>query len=273
MIYLFCYEPVYKFIEDYLISLLIHLTDWQLVKYDIGGLNDFEFLDHNIHVFIQNVPVERDLPNTYVLNTEQTTLIGSSNHIGHELIKKIRDSKYGVLDYSSANLKFFPNGIGVLPYQVNRNEIYDLPKTKSVAYISPRSSIYRRRQARQLLKAGINFTTITGWKEERDRDLFQHKILVNVHVNRDYRIFEEIRCNRCVFNKMIVITEKSDHFNEHPLKQYMIECESEKLAECVEHTLANYASVYEQLFGQFDLDKIEADCLAQLNRTISEIIC
>ena len=64
-----------------------------------------------------------------------------------------------------------------------------------------------------------------------------------------------MRCNRCIFNKVIVVTEKSIDI-DYELKDYIIECEYDKLVETTIEVLNNYKYYYNKLFANFDIDKI-----------------
>lgn len=100
-----------------------------------------------------------------------------------------------------------------------------------------------------------NLNIVEGFGEARDVYLFTHKIILNIHFNERFKIFEEMRCNRCIFNKMIVITEESLNEN-YELKDYIIECKYENLIEKTIEVLNNYEYYYNMLFKDFDLEKI-----------------
>ena len=77
---------------------------------------------------------------------------------------------------------------------------------------------------------------------------------MNIHFGEDYTVFEEIRCNRCIFNKMIVISEKSVHMENYRLKKYMIECSIDEIPAMVETVLNDYDYYFNKLFLDFDLE-------------------
>ena len=59
----------------------------------------------------------------------------------------------------------------------------------------------------QKIRKTVPIDIVAGWGQERDQELFKHKILVNIGLSHDRMIFEALRCYRCLFNKMIVISE------------------------------------------------------------------
>ena len=50
-----------------------------------------------------------------------------------------------------------------------------------------------------------------GWGEARDKEIASCKLLLNIHHNNDYNIFDSIRCDRWIFAGMPVISETSEH--------------------------------------------------------------
>ena len=101
---------------------------------------------------------------------------------------------------------------------------------------------------------------IVGFDKTRDEHLFKHKIALNIHFNERFKIFEQMRCNRCVFNKMIVITEKSLDV-DYELKPYIIECDYDELVDTVIDVLENYDFYYNKLFDNFNIEQIQENYL------------
>ena len=121
-----------------------------------------------------------------------------------------------------------------------------------------RLSEERTKIMNDVLKTGISIDFIMGWGQQRDNDLFKYKILVNVQGGkRPYNIFEEMRCNRCIFNKMIIVTEKRKYLDDNPLRKYIIECESVDIPATLLHVLKNYKQIHQKLFADFDIQKIK----------------
>jgi hypothetical protein len=160
-----------------------------------------------------------------------------------------------VLDYSLANLQILnaPSHTFFLPYYINPDELFNFDKIYDVAHCGV-TNTYRQNVIDQLLDRNINIHNIIGWNRARDEILMKHKILINIHYNQDYRIFEEIRCNRCILNKVIVISETSLMADEYILKDFIIQCNYEEIAETVEYVLKHYDAIYEELYGDGDDD-------------------
>jgi hypothetical protein len=140
-----------------------------------------------------------------------------------------------VLDYSLSNLTYLTQYMEenkitstassiYLPYQYNlRDQIqlenidgvytYDvgiinaLPKQD--ASVSSDLTYRRTRLWEQLQATGWKCINILGWGEERDEKLKRCKVIINVHHFECFNIFEQIRCDRLVFAKKLVVSDKS----------------------------------------------------------------
>ena len=179
-----------------------------------------------------------------------------------------------IIDYSSENLKYFNNySTYFLPYQINYKEIYNLEKCKDVCIISD-SAISKRRKyiVDKLTEHNINVDIISGFGKQRDLQLFNYKIILNIGWSECYKIFESIRCDRCIFNKMVVISDPKDNQYDYHLKDFIIFEEYEKIPYRVKHTLDNYDNIHQNLFENFDIQKIDKHIKNISISTVNEIL-
>ena len=137
-IYIYCAKKIYKYMEDYIISInnILKATVIHTINKHIDIMNK-----NNIIIFIQppsyilykkNTNIHNNL---FVLNTEQVTLRSG-------LIfdwKHIR-TKFNIIDYSRENIDIMNKNdvknIIYFPYIYNKKEIYDLEKTEDICGIS-----------------------------------------------------------------------------------------------------------------------------------------
>lgn len=256
--YIICKKTEYKYMEDYILSFYKKLNAEILIFDNINDLPEINKTD--IFIFIQNIPdeiltkINNDNNNIYLLNTEQMSRISHKDRI-YTFPKNIR-----MLDYSKSNLKFFDGYYTkFLSYQINYDEIYNLPKTKDICIMSGESQ-YRRNIINEITNKGYTVDIISGWKKERDEKLFTYKILLNISYQEDYRIFESIRCDRCIFNKMIVISDKKEDMDLYYLKQYMIFEDYDKVANKAIEVLNNYDMYYKKLgLDTLDLNTLQVE--------------
>jgi len=247
-------KEIYWYIIEYVESLYAHIKNMKLVEYqdniDVSDLN-------NTYIFIQSAPaIHVNNRNVYLLNIEQLTR--------NEWLNNISSSRFKLCDYSIGNVQLLENRpVHFLPYQYNHNEVVDNEKIRDIIFIGCLSE-YRS----QILNKIPNVTTIDSiFGKERDGFLFSHKILVNLHYLPSYNIHEQIRTTRCIFNKMIVVTEKSLDDDNNIMKDFMIITERENIPNVVHDILENYELYYNKLF-----DKPFDDVIAKLHENIEHFL-
>lgn len=162
-------------------------------------------------VWVGYLPEGNLVNQNYYLNVEQLTR-------GDQRI----DPNYkGIWDYSEENILILSSYIPRhllhhYPYPYNPLEILHLPKVHWFAMVGTRTP-RRTRIAESLW--GLDW--IVGWGRERDVKLMTYRILVNVHWDWDYRILEQIRVNRCIYNGMLVVSEECTFPEILPLREYI----------------------------------------------------
>ena len=250
---IFLYKKyVYQYIVEYVQSLHMHIKNMKIIEdddnIDVSDLN-------NTYIFIKSADNNYVTnSNVYVLNIEQL----SRNDELHTMI----NSGFKLCDYSRGNIQLLGNKpVHYLPYQYNPNEIMNIEKTNDTVFIGTLSE-YRN----NILDKISNINVIESiFGKNKDAFLFSHKILVNIHYSPSYNIHEQIRTTRCIFNKMIVITEKSLDDEYNIMKDFMIITDRENIPTIVQDVLDNYDMYYNKLFSKpFD------DVIAKLHDTIKE---
>lgn len=262
----------YNYFIDYINSIKQYFLVYHVIQYNhinqiikiIKESNKNTNNINNLYLFFKTIPTPLlnlilKTPNYQtkfqLVNTEQIT----RNNIIKPIINLIKKG-IKIIDYSAGNIKLIkehiPNSELIhWPYQPNIKEIYNYPKTNQVAFIGALSQ-RRKNVLIHLLRNNIPISRIEGWNNKRDQQLFRHKILLNIHHANNYNIFEELRCNRAILNKMIVISEKSLYNENHPLKEFMIECDYKDIPQITINTLKNYKQIHQNLFKNFNLEKI-----------------
>ena len=281
-IYLYVKIEQSKYFIDYINSIIVNNKQILLLTYYDA---DYETLDtmiksnhDTIFIFIQDIPIniinnyKNNYKNICILNTEQLSRTNWLN-----IICKYHNDGIKCIDYSKGNINYFINknisNILYLPYLINRNEIFNYIKINDIAFIGDFSNSQRRTTIINNLKLqniNININQIFGFDKKRDNYLFTHKILLNIHFNEDYKIFEQMRCNRCILNKMIIITEKNIDIN-YELKQYVIECDYDELISITIDVLKNYDTYHAKLFKNFNLILIEEEYLKMNDEFIKNL--
>ena len=252
-------EGIHKLCKEYLCSLFEN--DQLLISYN-GKFNRYKKINKLINsypnankYFLYKLIVGLQLDEKcYFINTEQLTRDTWLNYIKE--LKRFHP-KLKLLDYSYQNIKILnENGIKstYLPYQKYKPEIFNFEKIYDVAIIGlnlKKNRNEHRNKIYHLLKEkGVKINNICGFNlEDRDIPLFQHKILLNIHFNENYKIYEEMRCTRCTLNNMIVITEESDNLSEYMYYDKIIEVKYEEIVDKTIEVLENYDYYYKKLFN------------------------
>jgi hypothetical protein len=264
--FIFFIEKIkYNYFSDYVLALKQYFNG-EIILYDSKNINKYILDNINkniIFIFLQQIPnfINKNIflsNKYYILNTEQythTNLLTEENNL---------------IDYSKDNIvysnKYFrKKNILYFPYPINKQEIYNYNKIHDVCVICTLSE-KRIKIINQIRKMGINVTVISNLFDfKRDEILMKHKILLNIHNSDSYKIFESLRCDRCIFNKMIVVSESSFRHKKNNLKKYVIFRKYNDLAVTVKKILDNYDKYYNLIFNNFD------NFIANYNNNISKI--
>lgn len=268
-------EKDYKVYEDYIKSIEYYLKEYNIQSNIIlqDSFENFTFDNNNYYIFIHKTfgasPNNDIIKKSFIMNTEQLSREDQLNPI-----KEYINQGYRIIDYSLGNIKILNNpNIIYLPYLVNPNEIKEINKLNEIVMIEPNSPI--RLEYLNFVKTLniIPINTVSGWKEERDNKLFQYKILLNIHHHNNFNIFESIRCDRCVFNKMIILSEKSDESSvPDDIKKYVIEFNNkEELKDKLNNIQVNFNNYYNSIFNDFNLDTIKNSRLEHLKTFLKSI--
>ena len=257
--YIYCDNSFFNVMEDYLVSFYKQLNAKIIVYNTVDEIPNLNSED--IYIFVKYLSdyqlkqLNSNTKNVYLINTEQLT--------GKQERERVNSyPKYiKILDYSKANLKYLDKEYYTkfLQYQINYDEIYDIPKSKMICMMKNNHnhiSDYRQVILTEIKNKNnnINIEIISGWKFERDYNLFSHKIILNLCNLPDYNIFESIRCDRCIFNKMIIISDKKEDYEKYYFNKYIIFEDYNKIADKVIDVYNNYDKYYKKLgFDKLDI--------------------
>ena len=168
------------------------------------------------------------------LNTEHNT-----DHVNLNYNKMYINNSIDYYDYSLSNINIFGRGT-YLPYKNNPNEINKLinfinkPKKFDVCLVGTKSE--RRNIIVEQIKCNnITIDYIQGFGGERDERIGRCKILLNIHMYDNWKVYEEIRCERWRFAGMTIISEKCIDI----LPEGIIECTLDNVIEKIKTTLYN----------------------------------
>lgn len=130
-----------------------------------------------------------------------------------------------------------------------KRRINILKKIKGVKIITE----LQRKCNKLLLKKISKSSLLNGYTEESKKLLYGSKILVNIHACSEYKIYETLRCDPCMHNKVIIISERSNDEMKNPYYHNIIFTEYKNIPHMVNVVLKNYEYYYNNLYGNFKL--------------------
>ena len=234
------------------------------------------------------------------LNSLSTEIVRSGRmiYLNVEMLSEIKrmeqvisliKSGIRVADYSLSNLTFLKvyieeNKIHAnastiyLPYQYNlRDQVqienidgvytYDvgiinaLPKQDA----SVNSALtYRRTRLWDKLQAtGWKCINILGWGAARDELLKRCKVIINVHHFECFNIFEQIRCDRLIFAKKIIVSDKSMFIENYDLLGNVLWEDYDNIIPRTKEVLGNF-DMYNNIMKSLSMDAVIANRHRQL---------
>jgi hypothetical protein len=232
-IYLLCDRETYVYFEDYCQNLLpkIHTS---IIIYHSANQDQLRIDNKNTYWFCNEIPYAiRDQIRSGKVNPTTVLLINTeqlSKPKCRDLIKDCFEQHIRVIDYDYHQSLMTQNSYHLyLPYQIGMKEwsqlrqyLQTVSKTADVAFCSVGKSARRQAIFDQLVKKGIKVIDVKGWGAERDRQLASAKILINIHYDVDYQIYEHMRCDRWLLAGQMVITEPSLSDSVNDVKDLLI---------------------------------------------------
>jgi len=164
-----------------------------------------------------------------------------------EYIKRYITPEIDVYDYSLSNIEILGRG-KYLPYRITRDETEYLKKclqaTKKydVCVVGTIKTYYQSRRIKKindLKRHGITVLMLNNtFGKERDRQIGEARILLNIHLYGPWRVYEAIRCERWRAAGMPIISETSIH----PASADIIECSYDDITARVKAQLSKMKS-------------------------------
>lgn len=260
-LYILSHQTGYRAFEDYYDNLRLsinHILDVRIIIYNEESEIPLPREQNEIYLFFSNITphfinlfMTEKHKHIYLINTEQSTRPLWSLIINHY-------AKLGItiFDYdqyqTELTQKMLPDkSIFYLPYQITKNESNYLTtlvrKTKKryhVAFCSTNKSKKRLNLYTQLEGLGLDLIDVNAWREDRDTEIAKAQILVNIHYDKEYQIFEHMRCDRWILAGMIVVSEESLSDSLLDCKDLIITEKYENLVEKIMYLVDHYEEYY-----------------------------
>lgn len=271
MKYLVCEEKTLKYSKDYCDALLKSL-DLKYLLYNKP--NQVTIKRGYIYIFRLIVPEHlltdpTNFKNFYVINTEQLT-----KKIWFDKIKHYSDIGIKIITYDHYQSLALPYLPIYLPYPINNDEnqylsnlVINTPKEYDVVFCTANSEkridIFERLKDRK-----IKVIDAIGWGNERDEQIAKAKILINIHYDDTYNIFEHIRCDRWIMAGQMIITEESLSDASLDIKNLLIIDKYENLIDKIVDVINKYDFYYNKF--KIDLQAKKHTIVSQRSQIIQQ---
>ena len=253
-------RDIYYYFVEYIQSILYWFDKYE-IQHDIIFHDDpkiyekIEKSDLNICIqmlLVDEHKVTNPKKRLMIFNTEQyTRKTYYYNHILNLLL-----NGYYILDYQSGNMLFmnnetngkFESQIFYLPYLYCSVDkiLMKKKRTKDVCFVGTVTQ-YRYDILNELRKE-INIDIINDFGDRRDNRLSEYKIILNLSADPSYQVFETIRCYRCIFNKILVVSDEKLYKENNKIDSMVIFSDTSKLLETLKYTLENYNKILKEKY-------------------------
>lgn len=228
------------------------------------------------------------------LNVEMLSEERRINHIINLIKYNIQ-----IADYSMANILFLKEyanyknvpikkEIIYLPYQYNlqdqvqlqnMDDIYEydigiinaLPTQSDTV---DKSNTYRRTKMwDDIQKTKWKSINILGWGKARDELIKRCKVIINIHHFEAFDIFEHIRCDRMIWAKKIIVSDKSKYMDKLDVTPYIYCEEFDNILPKAEYILKNFNSYYKNMMKSVPMDNVIENRRIILKNELKKIEC
>ena len=290
-----------KVLEDYIYSLnlfvdVITIRDFSIEFFFKNKNTIFVItqmwlnIDDDDKIFIDNVLSSNRV---IFLNVEMLSEDLRINHIINLIKYNIQ-----IADYSMANIVMLKqyaeeNDIQIqkdiiyLPYQYNLQDQIQLQNIDNkyeydIGIINAKpeqsdtvdkSNTYRRTiMWENLQKTKWKCLNILGWGKERDELIKRCKLIINIHHFECFNIFEHIRCDRMIFAKKIIVSDKSLLGDKLDVSPYVFAEEFENIIPKANAILENFDN-YQKKMNELNMDNIILLRKKILKQQLNHICC
>jgi hypothetical protein len=224
------------------------------------NINDFYIFCQSIPVEILNKPIHYKI---CLFNTEQLSIKTWYEKCMPDIVKSYLNLGIPVIDYdlyqstilSNANHTYVPYQYYKKENKYLKNLVHSTAKIYDVAFCSVGKSKRRKDIYNELIKRKIKVIDVKGWKNDRDTQIAQAKILINIHFEDDYQVFEHLRCDRWAFAGQLIISEESESDELLDINKLIIIEKYDSIIDRIKEVLKNYNKYNSTFSAKLKLEK------------------
>ena len=151
----------------------------------------------------------------YLINTEQSsrplwdTIIGQYINLGVKMCDYDMYQSLYISQKYERKIPYIPYILSAKEDKYLSNLLNSCKKNYHIAICSINKSRKRSAMFEKLKSIGLKVVDVEGWKKKRDSLIAESLVLLNIHYDLEYNIFEHFRCDRWVLSGLLVVSEES----------------------------------------------------------------
>ena len=205
------------------------------------------------------LPPSTQIPkNTIIYNSEdlnKTTGWIFETESGKNYVNLLK--RFPVIDYTETNLSKIDNEKKVyLPLLYCENLVTNLSRNDTNTFLFYGSLTESRRSILNEIKKHVRVVTLTPAQSEygffRDKLIMQSKAIINLHKNEDVQYFESVRCFYPLINRIPVVSQDIDNFNDDRYKNAVIFLKRDQFVEEFLTFVGNYQNFQKEVDNKLD---------------------
>lgn len=258
-------RSIYRYFLEYLDAIIYWMKQSEIIcdlffVEDISLYQKVETYDYIINVQTLLLDINK-IKNVYdrviIFNTEQNTR--NTYYLEHVL--SMLKMGFTLMDYHLGNIELmnkmtnyqYKDKILYLPpLYCPDDKLYHPIKTKDICFVGTLTD-YRQKMLKRLEKR-FKIDVIQDFGEIRDKKISEYKIILNLHADLDYQVFETIRCYRCVFNKILVISQQKLVKENSEIESFCYFSNDDNLERTIDLILCNYDKIISEKYKNKDID-------------------
>ena len=266
MFNIYCTNQIYE-LNKFYIDLLLDKYNYikKIIINDDYSLYSLNYIVNDINIYINNLNenilkiLSEINKNIYLLNT---SIISENDNISY-----INNYNVKIIDKSFLNISIFQKykEILYLPCQINDELIFN-DKINDIVVLN-KDSIYIKNICTQINNEITDLSLINDIN--KFDILLKHKILLLFNNNDP---LNEILCQYCIYNKILIINDKNLSIYKDFLKNYVIDIQYNLIPKFINYVLNNYNEIIENIYNNFNLEYIKNNIKDISDKTFDKII-
>ena len=252
MMIIYIYKEIYEIYKNYLDSIVSNFN-FSIKIYIINNENDnkfYDIIDNNlVNIFFININ-ESIVKKIYNLN-KNFYLFNIKKLNFNDDLSYLKNYNIRIIDYNNSNIYIFKkntNNLIYIPLKIDDKYIFSYKKTYDVAIYNINNE-YKKHLAEEFKKYNVKITNINLCnKNDMFNILFKHKIFINFDDEDNNGLLNEYICNKCIYNRVIIINNKSLSNNNNKFNNLIFDINYDLISSFGNYILSNYEHILNNIY-------------------------